>query len=229
MKGIKYLIVIFRDTISKEVAKNTWQLMEELFANYNPVNSLIDQAITEGRTTVEFTHNKDRDVHTGGAHIQNENLIKIDASMHPVDLIETFLFELFNSVNSELKQILEENYDNGDDFTNAAEFVESKTYFNQRKFILDFLHSNKDKLEPLLIQSNYPGPYTRLVHNIKEGLEFKYISSEQLNFLLKHREMYVQDWERWNKIFTFKEISKVIKEPDSQKLAKLLSSSHIIS
>ncbi|ABV78848.1 hypothetical protein A3306_04715 [Rickettsia bellii] len=62
MKGIKDLTVIFRDTVGKEAAKNTWQLMEELFANYHPVNSLIDQAITEGLTTVEFTHNKDRDV-----------------------------------------------------------------------------------------------------------------------------------------------------------------------
>lgn len=59
---------------------------------------------------------------TGGAHIQNENLIKIDASMHPADIISVLLFELFNSVNSELKQILEENYDNSDDYANAMEF-----------------------------------------------------------------------------------------------------------
>lgn len=227
MKGIKDLTVIFRDTVGKEIAKNTWQLMEELFANYHPVNSLIDQAITEGLTTVEFTHNKDRDVPTGGAHIQNENLIKIDASMHPADIISVLLFELFNSVNSELKQILEENYDNSDDYANAMEFSEYKTYINYKKLILNFLQINKEKVEKLLIQSGYPEPYTRVVHNIKERITDN-ISSEDIKFIIKHREMYVQDWERWNKIFTFKEISKVIKEQDSQKLAKLLSSSHII-
>ncbi|MFY9590038.1 hypothetical protein [Rickettsia endosymbiont of Halotydeus destructor] len=235
MKRIKDLAVFFRDNLSegkKSIVEYTWSLMEELFNNYSPFISLLDQAITEGLTTIEFTHNKDRDVPTGAAYFEDKNLIKIDATMHPVDLIEAFLFELFNSVNSELKQILEENYENGDNFANASEFAEFKTGFKQRKFILDFLHSNKEKVEQLLIQSGYPEPYIRLIHNIKEGLEFKYISSENLAFLIKHREMYVQGWEEWknwkdnqDKKLIRNEISKVIEEQDNQKLEKLLSSS----
>jgi hypothetical protein len=181
---------ICTDEVSKDNINNiklALSLIEQFVSNCPDAINLIEDAMVQGLTEVIFTSN---DKNVVGRGCQNGNIIKINANLDSIEIIDVLLFELYNVVNLELNNIHYYEYNDAETYADEKEKAEYNTFINHKNLIIKLLQlpDNKQILEKALLELSFPITYEEIIQE-KEKL---YSFNEYLD--VEHREIYVKQW-----------------------------------